>query len=170
MQKADYWINQLSLLPHPEGGHYQEVYRSEGTIPADALPAKYGGARSFATSIYFMLQAGEVSHFHRIQSDELWYFHAGSALTVSVIYPDGKLEELQVGPNVEKGETLQAIVPAGTIFGSSVNTPDAYSLVGCMVAPGFDFADFELFTTSQLLAEYPQHEAVIRKLTKEVYG
>lgn len=160
---AQYWINNLQLLAHPEGGYYKETYRSPNSFHPDG----FIGERNFSTSIYFLLEEDNISHFHRIKSDELWYYHAGAPLTVYVIHNDGKLEEINIGPNVSKGEVLQAVVPANTIFGSTCK--GNYSLVGCMVSPGFDFNDFELFTTSQLLTTHPKHEGIIRKLTKEAY-
>ncbi|MFM7023605.1 MAG: cupin domain-containing protein [Flavobacteriales bacterium] len=157
---ADYWIEQLGLQSHPEGGHFREVYRA----------AEMHGDRNIATSIYFLLKNGEVSHLHRLTADELWYYHAGQALRVTVIDKSGKLIEHFVGPDLEKGQQLQLIIPAGSIFGSEViGVQNDFSLVGCMVSPGFDFRDFELFTTSSLLQIYPQYEQQIKRLTKEKY-
>lgn len=164
MKDAKYWVKNLKMLQHPEGGYFKETYRSENSFNPDG----FSGTRNFATSICFLLEADNVSHFHRIKSDEIWYYHAGDPLTVYVIYPNGKLEEIKVGPNIENGEVLQAVVPANTIFGSTCTAE--YSLVGCMVAPGFDFNDFELFTTSELMGLYPDHKMVIDKLSKECYN
>lgn len=160
---AKYWIENLDMISHPEGGYYKESYRSSVEFDPKGFPGK----RNYSTSIYFLLEDGNVSHFHRIKSDEIWYYHAGHPLTVFVIHPNGKLEEINIGPNIHKGEVLQAVVPAGCIFGST--SLNEYSLVGCMVSPGFDFQDFELFTTSQLTAIYPQHVELIKRLTKENY-
>ncbi len=163
MKNAKYWVENLDLLPHPEGGFYKEVYRSSEFFQ----PHGFDGERNYSTSIYFLLEKGNVSHFHRIKSDEIWYYHGGDALSVFVIHKSGELEELKIGPNPDQGEVLQAVVPAGTIFGSK--SSGAYSLVGCMVSPGFDFKDFELFKTSQLLEEYPSHHQIIKELSKEQY-
>lgn len=160
---AEYWIKNLDLTSHPEGGYFKETYRSN----SDFEPVGFSGKRNYATSIYFLLEQNNVSHFHRIKSDEIWYYHAGNSLTVYVIHPNGELEEIKIGPNIHKGEVLQAVVPANSIFGSTSH--DEYSLVGCMVSPGFDFNDFELFTTSQLMNTYPQHQNIIELLTKEHY-
>ncbi len=161
MEKAaEYWIERLQLQAHPEGGHFKENYRAQ----------KMHGDRNIATSIYFLLKSGEVSHLHRLTADELWYYHFGAPLKVTVIDLDGKLSEYFVGPELEKGQQLQLIIPAGSIFGSEViGDKNNYSLVGCMVSPGFDFKDFELFTTSQLLKIYPQYPQQINRLTKEKY-
>lgn len=160
---ADEWIAALSLLPHPEGGYYKELYRSTGTIAADALPAAFAGARSYVTSIYFLLKSGECSHYHRLRSDELWYFHTGSSLTISVIGPDGALTRHRLGAGA--GDALQFTVPAGCWFGAEVDAADSYSLISCAVAPGFDFADFELGNRTELLRRYPDHAASIETLT-----
>jgi predicted cupin superfamily sugar epimerase len=136
-------------------------------VAAAHLPARYGGDRSYATAIYFLVRGGTFSALHRIQSDELWHYYAGSRLTVYVIHPEGHLEEIRLGPNFAAGETFQAVVPAGCWFGSKVHDADGYALVGCTVAPGFDFADFELADRSTLSQQFPQHTAVIEALTRE---
>lgn len=156
---AQEWIDYLQLKPHPEGGFYTSTYRSDFTTVCAQ------GERPLYTSIYFLLRSGEVSHFHRLQSDEIWYFHGGSSLTVHMIMPDGRYEQIALGLAIDKGEVPQFNVPKNTIFGSSVQAENTFSLVGCMVSPGFDFADFELFDQDEMLAEYPQHEEIIKKLT-----
>ena len=155
---AQYFIKQLNLAEHPEGGYYVSSFRASDNIAVRDVQ------RPIYTSIYFLLRSQDISHLHRLQSDELWYYHAGSPLTVHMIFPDGTYEAKKLGLNVEAGEVPQIAVPKNTIFGSSVEESDTFSLVGCMVAPGFDFEDFELFTQEELLADYPQHEEVIRKM------
>lgn len=149
-------VKSLNLLPHPEGGFYAETYRSTEIIP--------GKERNLMTAIYFLLTSDNVSRFHRIKSDELWFFHAGSPLTVHTLDQNGHTE-YAVGSNYEKGEQLQLLVPKDTIFGSSVKEANSYSLVSCVVAPGFDFADFELFSKDQLLPLFPDCEEIISRLT-----
>ena len=157
-------ISNLGLVSHPEGGYYKSTYTSKERISDNELEVDFEGQRKLFTSIYFLLTSDEVSHFHRLKSDELWYFHAGSPLTVHVIHDNGEYEELKLGMNLENGEAPQAFVPKNSIFGSSVMEKDTYSLVGCMVSPGFEFQDFELFTQNDLLLKYPQHEEIIMKL------
>lgn len=166
LQSAEYWVGHLGLLPHPEGGYYREIYRSPGTIPVEALSDGFNGDRSFATTIYFLLQAGDFSAFHRIQSDEIWHFYAGGALTVFVIHPDGRREDIHLGADAAKGQVFAAVVPAGSWFGSRPDTGAAYSLTGCTVAPGFDFQDFEMAEKEKLADEYPQHRELISELTR----
>jgi predicted cupin superfamily sugar epimerase len=148
-------IEELDLKPHPEGGFYKETYRSIESIE---------GERSLMTSIYFLLTSDHVSHFHRIKSDEHWYFHEGSSLTVHLLNDKGH-EELKLGSNLDKGESYYQMVPKNTIFGSTVDAPKGYALVSCAVAPGFDFRDFELLDSEFLLERYPEEEKIIRKLT-----
>lgn len=158
MQQAEQLIQHLALQPHPEGGFYQSTLRSEDTLEAEQ------GERPYYTSIYFLLRSQDISHFHRLQSDEVWYYHGGSALTIHIIHPDGTYEAKKLGLDVANGEQPQLVVKKQSIFGSSVDAPHTFGLVGCMVSPGFDFADFELFTQEDLMSLYPQHEAIIRRL------
>lgn len=156
-------ITGLNLTRHPEGGWYRETYRSNGTVPGTLLPGRPAGNRSFCTAIYFLLERGDISALHRIKSDELWHFHAGAALTVHVITPGGEYSPLRLGRDMAAGESFQAVVPAGCWFGAE--TDGAFSLVGCTVAPGFDFADFTMGERDDLLRHYPAHAGMIRRLT-----
>ena len=159
MQKnAQYYIDNLNMVAHPEGGYYVSSFRAEEGIQTRNVE------RPIYTSIYFLLRSQDISHFHRLKSDELWYYHGGSPLTVHMIYEDGTYEAKKLGLNISGGETPQVLVPKNTIFGSSVDEENTFSLVGCMVSPGFDFADFELFTQAELTKQYPQHEEIISKM------
>uniref|UniRef100_B8HVB1 DUF985 domain-containing protein n=1 Tax=Cyanothece sp. (strain PCC 7425 / ATCC 29141) TaxID=395961 RepID=B8HVB1_CYAP4 len=159
------WVKTLQLSPHPEGGYFRETYRSPESLDRSHLPDRFGGPRCFSTAIYFLLESGQFSTLHRIQSDEVWHFYSGGSLTVYAIAPGGELNEIKLGNNPEAGESWQAVVPAGYWFGAAVNAANSYALVGCTVAPGFDFADFELGDRTQLLQKFPQHQALIEKLT-----
>ena len=165
MRTADYWIEALRLIAHAEGGYYRETYRASERIPAEALPGRYRGDRALSTAILFLLRSGQCSAFHRIRSDELWHFHAGSPLTVHVIASDGHYRLQHLGQDPERGQRVQSLVPAGHWFGATVDEPDSFSLVGCTVAPGFEFADFELADRQMLLAVCPEQRAVIEMLT-----
>ena len=163
--EARAWIDRLELQRHPEGGWFRETYRAAGTIPASALPDGFAGARAFSTAVYFLLARPEVSRFHRLRSDEVWYFHAGGALEVVAIARDGTVTTARVGGDHAQGDRLQAMVPAGTWFGAELASEAEWALVGCAVAPGFDFADFELGRRADLVAAYPRHRALIERLT-----
>jgi predicted cupin superfamily sugar epimerase len=162
MINASYWIEKLGLLPHPEGGFYKETYRSEGSIVLDNKKV-----RPHSTAIYFLMEAANFSAFHRIQSDELWHFYDGDPLEVFYFDKNGLLIRILLGSNPEKGEEMQAVVPAKAWFGSRPCDGSLYSLVGCTVSPGFDFEDFEMAKKNQLLMEYPEHAKIIEELTRD---
>ena len=155
-QEIKQLIEKFDLRPHPEGGYYSETYRSKIDIPKVD--------RQLMTAIYFLLPSGSVSHFHRIKSDEIWFFHSGSSLSVHTLDNHGHTIH-KVGNNILSGEVPQLLVKANTIFGSSVDDKDSYSFVSCVVAPGFDFKDFELFKAKDLLPGFPECEEIIEQLT-----
>lgn len=162
---AAYWKEKLGLTGHVEGGAFKEVYRSAMTIPQNALTGGHKGDRAASTGIYFLLEYGEFSSFHRIASDELWHFYDGCVLCVYEIKPSGELVKHLLGKDIDSGERPQLVIPAGSWFGSRVEQEGGYTLCGCTVAPGFDFADFELADRQTLTNQYPQHEEIIRSLT-----
>jgi predicted cupin superfamily sugar epimerase len=151
-------VESLKMSPHPEGGFYAETYRADSEIETES------GKRQLITAIFFLLRSEDVSHFHRIKSDELWFWHEGSPLSVHLLGENGH-EILHLGPVLGEGSLPQHLVKADTIFGSTVDQADSYALVSCVVAPGFDFEDFELFKTEDLLPLFPEAEEIIRKLT-----
>jgi predicted cupin superfamily sugar epimerase len=157
MPNAQYWIKRLNMQPHPEGGYYAETYRSEGKV--EALD------RSYSTGIYFLLLEDKFSAFHRISYDEMWHFYAGSPVEVILLQDNGELIIQRLGSNPDKGETFQFVVPGGTWFGSRMADKSSYGLVGCTVAPGFDFRDFEMAKRSKLSEQFPQHRQIIREMT-----
>lgn len=158
-------VTRLQLLRHPEGGWYRETYRAAEQIAGSALPERFGGDRALSTAIYFLLEPGDFSALHRIKADELWHYYGGSSVLVHRIDPDGSYHRLQLGPRLAAGEQFQLMVPAGCWFGAEpVGT--GYALVGCTVAPGFDFTDFELAERAQLISCYPQHAELITRLTR----
>ena len=163
---AQAWIDGLQLRRHPEGGWFRETYRSDEGVGRAALPPRFGDDRAFSTAIYFLLEGEDFSALHRIKQDEVFHFYDGSSLTVHVIDPDGNYSALKLGRDWTAGERPQAVVPAGSLFGATVNDTRSYSLVGCTVAPGFDFADFELPPREELCRQFPQHREIIERLTR----
>jgi predicted cupin superfamily sugar epimerase len=163
---AQYWINKHNLIAHPEGGYYRETYRSQLSISKAALPPEFNGSRLVSTAIYFLLEGENFSAFHRLRSDELWHFHTGGTIAVHVIEPDGVHSEIHLGSHPEAAEVFQAVVHAGCWFASKVRDPKSFALAGCTVAPGFDFADFELGKRSELVKLYPQHRPLIEQFTR----
>jgi len=163
---ASYWIEKLQLTAHVEGGAFREIYRSELVLSRKSLPLFFQGDRPASTSIYFLLTEGQFSAFHRIAADEVWHFYFGDPLLVYEITHNGRLVTHHLGANPEKGENFQAVVKAGSWFASAPAPGSEYGLVGCTVAPGFDFADFELADREALAAQYPEHAGLIKKLTR----
>lgn len=148
------------MQPHPEGGYYVRTYQSDQMIQIGR-----GKERYLCTSIYYLLEQGDRSCFHRIRSDEIWFFHAGDPLDIFVIQ-DGHLQILRLGIGPDNEAAPQLLIPANTWFAARVAGQGAYALVSCVVAPGFDFDDFELAGREELLRAYPQYETVIRELTR----
>lgn len=164
---SDEVIRLLELSPHPEGGYYRETYRSAEAVDAAVLPGRYHSPRPFGTAIYFLLTADTFSAFHCLQSDEIFHFYAGAPAHLLQIHPDGRLGECRLGPDLAAGERPQAVVPAQTWQALHVETGGEWTLLGTTVAPGFDFADFEMARRQDLLQSYPQHSSVIARWTRE---
>lgn len=166
---ADYYIKYLDLQPHPEGGFYKETYRADEVIPAENLPKRFGNPpenRSYSTAIYYLLQQGDFSGFHRIKSDECWHFYAGQTLLIHVLEATSKYYVKKLGTDLAAGEVFQFVVPAGAWFASEPALTSDFALVGCTVAPGFDFADFEMAERENLLADFTQHSEIIARLCR----
>jgi len=159
----DQLIEQFDLQPHPEGGYFRETYRSREQVTRSADSA----GRSASTAIYYLLCDGAYSAWHRIRSDEVWHFYAGTGLDVHVLHGDGRLQTHHLGNALAQREVVfQAVVPAGCWFAAECADPGSYALAGCTVAPGFEFAEFELADGARLLADYPVHASLIRRLSR----
>jgi len=161
MKTAQDWIKKLNLLPHPEGGYYKEVYRSEEEIVAELLPGDRSGVRSVSTAIYFLLEGNDFSAFHRIKSDEIWHFYAGNQLIIYAIDEKGLLTEHPLNLEIP-----MQIIPKNNWFAAELADKNSYALVGCTVAPGFDFDDFEMGDGGLLQLQFPQHTELIQQLVK----
>jgi predicted cupin superfamily sugar epimerase len=163
---ANYFITRLQLQSHPEGGFFKEVYRSEESIASKALPARFTGERNLSTSIYYLLRQGQHSFFHRIKSDEGWHFYAGETLLIHVIEPDGSYYCIKLGSDIYTGETFQFVVPAKAWFAAEPAPGSEFSLCGCTVSPGFDFADFEIADKEELITAFPEYKEIIGRLSR----
>ena len=152
-------IKSLNLQAHPEGGWYVETYRSPDTVTWE------GGERSACTGILFLLEQGQVSTFHRIDADELWHYHEGGPVRVHMLSEKG-YDTFVVGPLSTPGARLQAWVPKGVWFGAEPLGDEPHSLVGCTVAPGFEFSRFELARRKALIAQFPAHAELVTRLTR----
>ncbi len=159
---CDVLIERFGLQPHPEGGYFRETFRGEDKVVREA---SLGATRSASTAIYYMLCDGAHSAWHRIRSDEVWHFYAGEPIDVHVIDVTGQLRTHRLGNALtHHNAVFQAVVPVGHWFAAELCDPAAFALVGCTVAPGFEFSEFELADVAALTKAYPQHEAVIRRL------
>ena len=160
-------VAQFQLLPHPEGGYYKENYRINLIIDKQSLPIGFDGDRNSSTAIYFLLEKGNFSAFHRIKSDECWHFYTGQALLIYVIDKNGQLDLIKLGNNSKNGEVFQAVVPADCWFASEPAPESNFCFVGCTVSPGFDFKDFELAKATELTEDYPAHKTLILRLCRQ---
>lgn len=163
---AQTYIKALQMQAHPEGGFFRETYRSDHMMDVTGAGDGTAVRRSASTGIYFLLEKGNFSAFHQIKSDEMWHFYAGQALEVLELKTTGELLCTRLGPDILQGDVHQYVVRANTWFASRVAAGSAFSLVGCTVAPGFDFDDFYLAERDALLASFPQHSQIIAELTR----
>jgi hypothetical protein len=147
LNKPDTLIKQLDLVPHPEGGFYKELYRSPLKVSCQTLATE----RSAYTSIYYLLNGNDFSAWHRITSDETWFFHAGTDLCIYTLADDGVIKPHVIGPS-DAALGFQTTVPANTWFAAQVLDKNSYCLVSCIVGPGFEFTDFELGSREALCA------------------
>jgi len=163
--KADYYIQKLELTTHVEGGAFKEIYRSSTIFPKTILSNEFHGDRNASTAIYFLLKHGQISALHKIASDEMWHFYDGNPLCIYEITKEGILRKHLLGNNLEKGESFTCVIKAGSWFGSRCEVENGFSLVGCTVAPGFDFEDFVLADREELSNEFPNCKSIIKELT-----
>jgi predicted cupin superfamily sugar epimerase len=166
MPSADELIRRLNLQPHPkEGGFFRETYRAREVWPAEALPPCYVGDRHASTAIYYLLTPGTCSALHRLQSDEVFHFYLGSPVRMLQLWPDGTGRTVILGPDILAGQRVQVVVPAGVWQGSLLAPGGEFALLGCTVAPGFEYVDYEAGKREELAAQYPAFAELITRLT-----
>ncbi|MBN9522329.1 cupin domain-containing protein [bacterium] len=162
---ADDVIRLLALQPHPvEGGFFRETYRSADTLPAAVLPAQ-GGPRSVSTAIYYLLKPGHVSELHVLPGEEVFHFYLGAPVRMLQLWPDGTGREVVLGPDLAAGQMPQLVVPGGVWQGTRLVGSDGFSLLGCTVAPGFDYVDYCSATRAELTGKWPAFAEEIARLT-----
>lgn len=164
MKSARFWIDELKLLPHPEGGYYRETYRSREIASKKSLPPRYSSFRSFSTNIVYLLESSSFSAFHRLLSDEMWHFYEGSPAYIHMLHPSGVFRTQKLGRDLNKNESLQILVPKGIWFAVEVAEASSYMLAGCTVSPGFDFDDLIMGEAERLVKLNPEHGKLIRRL------
>jgi len=159
-------IERFELAPHPEGGYFREVFRSAVTLEHSGVERERGARRSAGTFIYFLLADRDFSAFHRVRgSDEIWHLYAGGPLELHTIDPTGRYARHELATDVAHSEPA-AVVPAGHWQAARLGRGSGWAFSGCTVAPGFDFADFEMPPAKELIGEFPAHERIIRELTR----
>jgi len=152
-------IKSFDLQPHPEGGYFKETFRSKGSMEVN------GKSRNISTAIYYLLAENDFSAFHRIKSDEIWHFYAGEILEIVEITPERSLIKHLLGADYATSNPM-VVIPAGSWFAARVKDKRGFAFVGCTVAPGFDFEDFEMAKRSDLLAKHPSMTNTIIELTR----
>ena len=156
-------IERLGLEPHPERGYYRQTYRASLAVES----AAHGAARAASTAIYFLVTAEEPeTYLHRLKSDEVFHLYDGGPLEIVRLFPDGSWDVARLGMNLDAGERPQIVIPAGTWFGTILTAGASHCLVGCTVAPGFEFADFELAEGPELEDRYPGAVERIRRMSR----
>jgi hypothetical protein len=164
---ADEIVRRLGLVPHPrEGGFFREIHRAEESLAAAALPPRYGGPRALGTAIYYLLTPATFSALHRLASDEIFHFYLGDPVEQLQLRPDGAGAWAILGGDLAAGERPIAVVPRGVWQGARLVPGGRFALLGCTVAPGFDYADYEHGDRRSLVAAYPAWEAAILALTE----
>jgi uncharacterized protein len=166
MPTAEELIRHFQLQPHPkEGGFFRETYRSENVWPQAALPPRYPSDRRASTAIYYLLTPATFSALHRLQTDEIFHFYLGSPVRMLQLAPDGTGRTIVLGPDLIAGQQVQVVVPRGVWQGSMLEPGGDFALLGCTVAPGFEYADYENGTRTELLKRYPAFAEAITRLT-----
>jgi uncharacterized protein len=163
---AERIVELLGLKPHPaEGGYFAETYRSGVRLPPEALPGIYGGPRDASTGIYYLLTPSSISAMHRLTTDEIFHFYLGDSVEQLQLMADGSGRVVRLGPALERGERPQVVVPAGTWQGASLVTGGRFALLGCTVAPGFEYEDYEHGERDKLVEAYQSYADLITRLT-----
>ncbi|MBN1239939.1 MAG: cupin domain-containing protein [Gammaproteobacteria bacterium] len=164
--QVDELVRRLGLSPHPEGGFYREIYRSEVQIDHPGIPDGRERRRRAGTLIYFLLAEGHFSAFHRVRcSDEIWHLYAGGPLELHIIDTAGARGSRTLTTDVFSGEPT-AVVDAGCWQAARLAPGAKWALAGCTVSPGFEFDDFDMPPREKLLREHPSHAEIIRELTR----
>ncbi len=157
---AEEIIRLLDLQPHPvEGGFFRETYRSHSSMTA------HGGERSVSTAIYYLLKPGHVSELHVLPGDEVFHFYLGESVRMLQLSPDGRGREVILGSQIEAGEVPQLVVPGGVWQGTKLVGNTGFALLGCTVAPGFDYVDYHSASRAELTAKWHAFADRIAELT-----
>ena len=162
MITAEWIINHFGMKPLPEeGGYYVETYRAKEKLAVEHLPTRYSGPRNFSTAILYLLTPDTCSHLHKVRSDEIFHFYLGDPVQMIQLLPNGKINIIEIGADITKGQHPQVVVPRGTWQGARLKANGKFALLGCTVAPGFEFADYKSADKKKLLKKYPTISHII---------
>lgn len=162
MERKNFLIKTLELQPHPEGGYFKEIYRCDESL--SGIATRFNGKqRNTSTAIYYMLCRGDISHFHRIKSDEIWHHYEGDKIVLYII--ENGILKTEVLGSADLAQKPIVVVKHGAWFAAESSGLSGYTLAGCTVAPGFDFEDFEMANGPSLMADYPEFAETIKRFT-----
>jgi predicted cupin superfamily sugar epimerase len=164
--KVEELVRKLQLTEHPEGGYFGEIYRSTEEIDAGHFSDRYIGKRNLATSIYYLLGGNDFSAFHKLATDEIWHFYLGSPMLIHELTHESGMITTVLGTDFMLDQNPQYVVRSGQWFAAEPMDKKGYSLVGCTMAPGFDFQDFEMADQKSLTEEFAEYEQEIKRLTR----
>lgn len=165
MDTAEKIIELYGMEPLPfEGGYYVETYRTAEKVQKAHLPPGYPSGRNFCSEILYLLTAETCSRLHRVRSDEIFHFYMGDSVKMLNLFADGTKRVINLGTDILNGQQVQVIVPKGTWQGALIEAPGKFALMGCTVAPAFEFEDFEIGEKQKILDQYPDQHELIEKL------
>ncbi|MGH9703953.1 MAG: cupin domain-containing protein [Candidatus Acidiferrales bacterium] len=150
-----------------EGGFFCETYKSRWEVPAELLPQRTGGARSIGTAIYYLVTPDSFSALHRLPGTEIFHYYLGDPVEMLQLLPDGSASTVTLGNRLERGDQPQVVVRGGIWQGCRLAPGGKFALMGTTMSPGFDLADYEHGKRQPLVAQYPNHEELIQKYTRE---
>jgi predicted cupin superfamily sugar epimerase len=160
-------IKKYNLEKHPEGGYYSETYRSIETISKENLDTRYTQSHSYGTCIYYLLTSETFSEMHQLETDEIFHFYLGDPIEMLQLYPDGKGKYVVIGNDISQDMSPQVIVPRGVWQGSRLIKGGEFALLGCTLAPGFEFVDYKSGKKADLIQKYPDFKDSITALTRK---
>lgn len=163
LNEAKFLIDKFALEPHPEGGYFSESYRSQETIQQQ--PKRFRGEHVYKTAIYYLLERNNISAFHRLKQDELWHYYAGSSVILHILDPIKGYKQWLLGCALtDERACYQVLVPQNVWFAAELKDKTQFSLVGCTTSPGFDFSDWELAKSDNLIQRFPDQAELINRL------
>lgn len=167
MVTAEEIIAKFNLVAHPkEGGYFTETYRSVEKFDEEKLPCRYESERNVSTAIYYLLTEHSISLMHRLKSDEVFHFYLGDEMEMLHLFEDGTSQTVRFGDDIKSGALPQVVVPRNVWQGARLKPGGRFALIGCTVAPGFDYQDYEHGQRGDLIQRFPKQKDLIEALTE----